>query len=91
MPYIIPADRIQFDPKIKEVISVITNNGSSKAKVGDINYVFSKIIWELFDKNPSYTLGNDLMGVLEGVRSEFYRRKLGPYEDQKMKENGDIQ
>jgi hypothetical protein len=39
---------------------------------------------------PSYTRGNELIGVMECVKQEFYRRRLGIYEDLKLKENGDI-
>ena len=90
MPYIIPADRKQFDPAIDELVDTITNHGFSQVKPGDLNYVFSKILWGLFKKNPSYTHGNEFMGVLECVKQEFYRRQLAPYEDEKIKEHGDL-
>lgn len=90
MPYIIQTDRTKFDPAIEEVVGVITNHGVSKLKPGDINYVVSRIIWGAFDKNPSYTFGNEMIGVLECIKQEFYRRKLAPYEDEKIKENGDL-
>ena len=90
MPYIIQADRKQFEPAIQKLVQVITNNNSTKLKPGDLNYVISRIMWEAFQKNPSYTFGNELMGVVECVKQEFYRRMLAPYEDEKIKENGDL-
>jgi hypothetical protein len=90
MPYIIPADRKQFDPAIEELVDALTNHGFSKLKPGDLNYAVSKIVWGAFDKNPSYTFGNELVGVLECIKQEFYRRKLAPYEEAKIKENGDL-
>ena len=90
MPYIIQADRKQFDPVIEELVDVITNHGFSKLTPGNLNYVVSKIIWGEFDKTPSYTFGNELVGVLECIKQEFYRRRLAIYEDQKIKENGDL-
>jgi len=30
------------------------------------------------------------MGALEGAKLEFYRRVVVPYEEKKMKENGDV-
>ncbi len=30
------------------------------------------------------------MGALEGSKLEFYRRIAAPYENKKMKENGDV-
>jgi hypothetical protein len=61
-----------------------------EACVGEVNYVISSIIWELFKYKRSYTIGNNLIGVLECVKQEFYRRQLAPYEDKKIKENGDL-
>jgi len=57
---------------------------------GDLNWVISNFMFHVFDANPSYRLGNTLMGVLESAKQEFYRRKLAPYEDNKIKENGDL-
>lgn len=86
MPYISELDREKFNPLIKQVVEKLRN-----ASCGEMNYVLSSIIWKVFDDNPSYTEGNELMGVLECVKHEFYRRKLAPYEDDKIKRNGDIQ
>lgn len=88
MPYI-PQDRRTWlrynglDPK---------NNAAyfSTETPGELNYYISGLIWELFDRNPSYTRANDLLGVLDAVAREFYRRKVVPYENKKMKEHGDV-
>jgi hypothetical protein len=90
MPYIIKADRKQFDPHIEELVDAISNHGFAQIKAGNLNYVVSKIVWNAFDKKPSYSFGNELMGALECIKQEFYRRKLAPYEDKKIEENGDV-
>lgn len=33
---------------------------------------------------------NDAIGALEACKLEFYRRVIVPYEDQKIKSNGDV-
>jgi hypothetical protein len=33
---------------------------------------------------------NEVMGALECAKQEFYRRVAVPYEDKKIKENGDV-
>ena len=38
----------------------------------------------------SYATINDIIGALEGAKMEFYRRVVAPYEDEKIKENGDV-
>jgi hypothetical protein len=90
MPYIIQSDRKQYNSAIKNLLDAISNYGFSTVKPGDLNYIISKMVWEIFDKSPSYTKGNELVGVLECVKQEFYRRKLAILEDIKIKENGDI-
>ncbi len=91
MPYIIKADRKEFDPEIKALLRRLTNKGFAKAKAGDLNYAFSKIVWAVFDANPSYATANELVGMLECVKQEFYRRKVAPYEEKKIQENGDLE
>lgn len=90
MPYIVKADRKEFDPEIDKLLSRLTNKGFAKAKAGDLNYAFSKIVWAVFVRNPSYATANELMGMLECVKQEFYRRQVAPYEDKKIGENGDL-
>jgi hypothetical protein len=38
----------------------------------------------------SYSIINDIVGVLECAKMEFYRRVAVPYEDKKRTENGDV-
>lgn len=33
---------------------------------------------------------NDCIGACEGAKLEFYRRVASPYEDVKIKQNGDV-
>lgn len=55
---------------------------------GELNYVISTLIDELYDRN--YASLNAAIGVLECAKLELYRRILGPYEDKKIIENGDV-
>lgn len=88
MPYITKKKREQWDWEIVRTgRSLIMSNDIGP---GDLNYIISSIIWKAFDKDTSYTKANELIGVLECVKQEFYRRKVVPYEEEKMKENGDI-
>ncbi len=87
MPYIDQEARKHFDYYIDKLADLVEKRGSS---VGELNYIISRIIWVLWGKKPSYTSGNNLIGVLECVKAEFYRRLLAPYEDTKIKDNGDL-
>ena len=57
---------------------------------GTLNYIITRLVhWWLGD-NPNYERYNAAIGVLECAKLELYRRKVSPYEDEKIKENGDV-
>jgi hypothetical protein len=56
---------------------------------GELNYIITKILLAQV-KEPSYAKYNELIGVLECVKQEFYRRVVVLYEDKKKEENGDV-
>jgi hypothetical protein len=58
---------------------------------GELNYLITVAI-ETYrrEHGTSYRIINDILGALEGAKLEFYRRVAVPYEDQKIKENGDV-
>lgn len=58
---------------------------------GQLNYVFTQVIKSYLESNgEKYSTYNDIIGALEGAKLELYRRKIAPYEDKKIKENGDV-
>lgn len=58
---------------------------------GELNYVFTVLVQWYFKKNgANYQAINDVVGALEACKLEFYRRVAVPYEDKKIKENGDV-
>ena len=63
---------------------VATNHGS-------LNYIITRICYWWLGKSPRYEDFNSVLGVLEAVKSELYRRKIAPYEDGKVYEHGDIE
>ena len=59
--------------------------------VGELNYAISRICFEyLLKKGISYTNINEVIGVFECAKNEFYRRVAVPYEDKKCAQNGDV-
>ena len=82
MPYIKISDRGQFSTGLGELFP---------KTCGELNYVFTEIIKNyLEEKGQSYQTYNDIVGALECCKIELYRRKIGPYEDVKIQENGDV-
>lgn len=90
MPYITPEKR-ELIAKLGGLAATgLSQQLPAPLSPGDLNFIISRLIWAEFERNRSYTKGNELVGVLECVKQEFIRRKLNPYEDEKIKENGDL-
>jgi hypothetical protein len=63
---------------------------ASPCTPGELNYALTKVVNDYWKVNQNYQAINDVLGALEGAKLEFYRRVAAPYEDKKMKENGDV-
>ena len=78
----------------------INEEGDSPETWGELTYCINKFVmdfWnemkdeaEIDDMTLGYTELSSIMGVLECVKQEFYRRMVAPYEDKKCEENGDV-
>jgi hypothetical protein len=89
MPYIKQKDRVKFDSQIDELVEMLEQR--DPISPGELNYVVSRMIWKIYASQPSYTLANNMIGALECVKAEFYRRFVAPYEDAKIEQNGDVE
>ena len=82
MPYISQKDREEF-----------VNFPDDRAihTPGELNYHLTLITNKYMKhKGSSYTTYNDIIGALECCKLEIYRRIIAPYEDIKLKQNGDV-
>ncbi len=86
MPYIKQEQRDQIDGLLVKLNEAINTNSP-----GELNYAITDMLtsW-LSIRGETYTVMNELIGVLECVKTEFYRRVIIPYEKRKEKENGDV-
>jgi hypothetical protein len=58
---------------------------------GELNYTLTIVCLDyLSNKGERYATMNDVVGALESCKLEMYRRLVSPYEDEKIKENGDV-
>ena len=87
MPYIKPDKREDYDDEINALFVKLRDNNFNE---GDINYCLSKLIWSIFNYNYRYAEANKLLGILEAVKLEFYRKKIVCFEDKKCDVNGDL-
>lgn len=82
MPYIAQERRPAIDNAVSQLPEDMT--------VGDLNYTITRILdREIKLKGLSYTVCNNLLGMIYCVGQEFYRRVVTPYEEKKIAENGD--
>lgn len=86
MPYIKENDRKKYD----NLIDGLVHELEQEYNPGELNYVISKIIWTLFEKKKKYSTANNLIGTLEAVKLEFYRRQVADYENLKKDVHGDL-
>lgn len=98
MPYITQFARLKLDRLLdcmKDLLgSESMRNGLSP---GELNYLVTKLLLmhlDVFSKrdlvNADYAQYNVVVGVLECVKQEFYRRWVAGYEDMKREVHGDI-
>jgi uncharacterized protein DUF6899 len=85
MPYLKKLDR----NRLESIVCQVRMHRLGCA--GELNYLFTEIIKKYVDDNgESYKIYNDVIGALECCQFELYRRKVGIYEDKKIRENGDV-
>ena len=58
---------------------------------GELNFVLTSLILSYLDRTEKkYADYNEIMGVLECIKQELYRRVIAPYEEHKKNDNGDV-
>jgi len=80
----------QEDRTMKEIISELIDHIKVK---GDLNYTICEIAGQLClrDGGLSYTKTSNWIDAVHGAERELTRRLLGPYEDLKAQQNGDVE
>ena len=89
MPYIDKNRREELE--VADLDKVIKKLTVRNLSAGDLNYIITCLAQIYIAKyGESYQHHNDIIGALENAKIEWLRRKVAPYEDRKIKENGDI-
>ncbi|MBE0427743.1 MAG: hypothetical protein IBX72_14005 [Nitrospirae bacterium] len=81
MPYVRPGRRLELD-------SIVSHMAEHLKLDGDLNYVLFGYCRR--HVKPSYNNYKNFIGELNEAVAEIRRRMLAPYEDEKIKENGDV-
>ena len=91
MPYIKREDRQQYENLIAELATQIKAQSQQPGtRAGQMNYVVTKLILAVYGDALRYNDHNEVVGFLECAKQEFYRRATAPYEDSKIKSDGDV-
>jgi hypothetical protein len=96
MPYIKQESRKQLDPAIEDLMIALLKRTVDGKNVtpssGDFNYIISTLLGHWYEMTflPSYDKVNTVVGILECVKQEYYRRVAVPYEDKKREAHGDV-
>ena len=81
MPYIKHADKVLLE----------TGQLLGPRNKGELNYMITTMMLEYLEiKSLSYTSISEALGAAIDAAEEMRRRLLGPYEDKKIMENGDV-
>ncbi len=75
--------------------ATIKNHTVKPDNAGELNYLLTTEVLDYIEEHKgengiSYALLNEVTGVIESFKLEFYRRIVAPYEDEKIKKNGDV-
>lgn len=84
MPYIKQEDR-------DRVLDLFQDGLEGPRTAGELNWLMTIISHEYWSSHgQNYQAFNDIIGAFEGCKLELYRRRVAPYEDVKIEENGDV-
>ena len=88
MPYIKQGQRRWVDGPLSALYLAIDGNFPEEDVSGVLNYVVTRLVDKL--TLPGYRRYALVIGVLETVKLEYYRRCVAGYEDKKRMEHGDV-
>jgi hypothetical protein len=95
MPYIKKELRPELDELVEELIGYLNYKYILKQEIDDkdlasmLTYFIFKVMKHFYEKGRWYQKA-DVAKICNSVVDEFNRRFMHPYEDQKIKENGDV-
>ncbi len=88
MPYIKKDQRPVIDELVKPLIDHLKSL-PVEDQDGSLNYTVTKIIKHVYPQKYFHFIR--ALGVLTAITQELYRKIVGPYEDTKISENGDVE
>lgn len=92
MPYIPQEDRRPLNPLIEALSEELTMCEADGSGDGRVNYAITEILVAYFVhyQKPGYLVFERMIGLVELVKLETWRRLVAAYEDRKWKKNRDV-
>ena len=89
MPYISSEQRRLIDDLIEKLTNLVNSSPSLISKKdGVVNYIITNLLIQVYER--SYSSMCHAVGTAMCAIFEFYRRRMIPYENEKIVENGDV-
>jgi len=90
IPYIKKEKRPNFDEAINKLVALLkSSTDSGQHDNGDVVYAIYRIIIDIYAYG-NFEIKSNALKVLESAKLEYYRKVMGPYENLKIAENGDV-
>ena len=78
-------------PYVPQIVREGVANGENAVSPGTLNYQITRLLVDYLRINgEGYQTYNDMIGALECAKLELYRRRVEPYEEIKIVQNGDV-
>lgn len=95
MPYIQQTERQKYDLLIDKLGEILNTEIDNDSLSGKMNYVIFRLAKLMCSKKSggkhNYARMATVLSALSEAQAEFRRRVMAPYEDEKIKENGDVE
>jgi hypothetical protein len=89
MPYIAREFRQMLEPELGHLCARVRSMPDA-LRSGCVAYISSVLACSILPDNPRWNDLSRVYGVLASVAAEWYRRMVGPYEDEAAQANGDV-
>ena len=77
-------------PYIEDARRADILSGDVPRTVGELVFEITMVVLNFLPAKPRFADYDAVIGALECAKLELYRRRVAVYEDQKMRENGDV-
>lgn len=95
MPYINKKERLKYDNLIDSLAHILNTREDNDELSGEMNYVLFRLASLLCDGDSggkrNYARMAVVSSAIDEARTEFKRRVMAPYEDEKISKAGDVE